>query len=88
MTLNNCTLEISDSGRILSISYNNHIICKLLVHGFMKRAIESAEMRACNVKVANFGPISKYILYGEVYQLANYEQIDINTETIKEWENV
>lgn len=72
-------LKFSDSGRVLEIlsdpltgSENQKTIARILVHGFLRRAIEAS---------------NNYIFHGEFFQLANYEYLDLDHERIVEREN-
>ena len=70
-------IRFSDSGRILQIynEENGQLIAEILVHGFLKRAVESS---------SNEG---NYIFRGELTQLAAFEYLDIITESITERSN-
>jgi len=68
-------LKFSDSGRVLEIlsaSDPEKTIARILVHGFLRRAIEAS---------------NNYIFHGEFFQLANYEYLDLDHERIVEREN-
>ena len=81
MKLDNCTLDISNSGRILRISRDGETICELLIHGFLKRAMESTQ-------IANGSRSeTRYTYRGEVHQIAAYEYLNTRTEQIEEREN-
>lgn len=63
-------LEVSNTGRSIRI-YNESgsLRAVLIIHGFLDRALLSQ---------------GNYVFYGEMYQLAGYERIDVENEVIYE----
>ena len=75
----NALVEVSDSGRILTILHKNgRLIAEVLVHGHFKRVLEACE----NDEEIFRGRAN--IFRGELFQLAGYEFLNKQDETIQE----
>ena len=74
-----CTLALSDSGKIAQIFHTNgRLIAELLVHGpLLKVALNAAALRPILTGRPN-------VYRGEVFGLAGYEYLNIESEKIEE----
>lgn len=79
MVIKDLTLDISDSGKFAEIRLESgRIIAQFLVHGLLKRVAENCRFEN------EILPGRPNIFRGELFQLAGYEFLNRENETIEE----
>jgi hypothetical protein len=79
MILDNCRLELSESGRFMRLkAHNGRIIMEALVHGPLAQVAYNCSVSA---SIASGRP---NIFRGELHGLSGYEILDVENESIYE----
>lgn len=79
MIIKDVILDISDSGRLAQLRLESgRIIAELIVHGLLKRVAENC-IQSNDILAGR-----PNIFRGELYQLAGYEYLDKESESVLE----
>ena len=82
----NCTLEFSDSGKILWVKLSgNIVVAELMIHGPLDKVLRAAaRSRPNHTETEHNGQPLPKVFRGELFGLAGYEYLNKTEERIEE----